>query len=63
MKKTHKFRTMALVAGVSSYSASSGAYAAVQTVTASIKFLTDLSFTMVALLNFGYVKALRSGHL
>ena len=61
MKRMHKFRTMVLVAGASTLFGIGGAYAAVQTVTASIKFLADLSWTQVATPNFGYVKALQAG--
>jgi len=38
-----------------------GAYAATQTVTATIKFLTDLTIAQVTAPNFGYVKAAQVG--
>jgi hypothetical protein len=57
MKKTQKFRTLALVAGVSTLYGLCGAYAAVLPVTSTIKFMSDITFVSTSGPNFGYVKA------
>jgi hypothetical protein len=52
----NKFRSMALLAAATVFGLGS-AYAAVQTVTATIKFFSDITITQNAAPNFGYVKA------
>ena len=52
------FRSVALMSCAAVMFGIGGAYAATTTVTASIKFLTDLTITQVNAPNFGNVKAL-----
>jgi hypothetical protein len=55
--KIRQLNSLILVAFVSIISGIGGAYAATQTVTATIKFLSDLTITQTTAPNFGYVKA------
>ena len=59
--KFSKFRTVALLACATTLMGAGSAFALTQTVTASIKFLSDLTVTPVASPNFGYVKAGQAG--
>jgi hypothetical protein len=54
--KPNKLRTIALLVTASVLLGAGTAYAATQTVTSSIKYLTDLSFATVLSPNFGEVK-------
>jgi len=59
--KPCKFRALALLVTASTLLGIGSAYAAVQTVTSTIKFFSDLSFTFVASPNLGYGKAGTAG--
>lgn len=56
--KPCKFRALALLVTASTLLGMGGAYAATQTVTATIKFFSDITITPVTAPNLGYVKAL-----
>jgi hypothetical protein len=59
--KMHQLRSMALVSSAAILFGVGAANAAVQTVTSTIKFVTDIAISMNATPNFGAVKALQAG--